>query len=80
MQDAKYVTLLNSMIGKRMKPLLAYLRSVLTFIGQGNLQASICSPWDIDVLLSSLTNRNKDCAWKVSSLFCKPQAFPYLLS
>jgi DNA-binding LacI/PurR family transcriptional regulator len=62
------------------EPLLAYLRSVLTFIGKGNLQASICSPWGIDVLLSSLTNRNKDCAWKGSSLYCKQPVFPYLLS
>src|SRR5207237_166165 len=67
-------------IGKRMKSLLAYLRSVLTFIAQGNLQASICSLWDIDVLLSSLTNRNKDCVWKGSSLYCKQPVFPYVLS
>ena len=73
-------TVANALFGKRMKSLLAYLRSVLTFMGRGNLQPSTCSHLGIDILLSSLTNRNKDCAWKVSNLFCKPPAFPYLLS
>src|SRR6266851_6306378 len=66
-------------IGKRMNPLLGYLRSVLTFTGRGNLQQSICSHLGIDILLSSLRNRSKRCAWRGSSPFYKHPAFPCLL-